>query len=154
MRSPERLGPEWFEVVREPWNEYIIQDSEDVPLKGKFVLTKMSQLRDPSKAREGLGMAGQTVLATYAPPSLLGKPSETLPSAKDISDEQKKRMDFKIVKEDWNIYRLPERKVTFKVRMIVSEVYRIPGYFGPDGDPYYIVESAVVVEMTKDPVKP
>src|SRR5436309_4175616 len=147
--SAKRLGPEWFEVVREPWNEYVIQDSAEVPLKGKFVLTKMSQLKDPAKTREGLGMAGQTIFSTYAPPNLRDKPSEVLPNAKDIPDSNKKKIDFKIVKEDWNLYRLPEKKATFKVRLIVSEVYRVPGYFGPDGDPYYIVESAVVVELSK-----
>ncbi|SRR6266568_1319197 len=148
--SVKRLGPVWFEVVKEPWNEYIIKDKADVPLKGKFVLTKLSQVKDRTKGRSGLSMSGQSIFVTYAPGSLRGKPSNPQPNPKTIPNEKKKKVDFTITKEDWNMYRLPEVKATFKVRLIVGEVYSVPGTFGPDGDLYYLVESTAIVELRKD----
>jgi len=146
----ERLGKVWFEIVREPWNEYIIKDKEDVILNGRLVVTKLSKLQDPDTGKPGIRMASQSIFVTYAPASLRDNPSETLPGPGEIPDEKKERLEVKIIKEDWNVYRLPEEKVTFKARLIVGEVFRVADRFAPDGDPYYIVESTGIVELRKD----
>ena len=146
-----RLGFATVKILSEPWNEYIIKDSKDVPLRGRLVLTKFIRIKDPAK---GLGarIAQQSIFATAAPDELMGTPSEKLPAPDQIPKEELTRLDSEIVKEDWNRYYVVEDKVTLRLRLLVTDVYK-SSYFAADGEPYYIIISDTIGEALKEEEK-
>jgi len=147
----ERIGLVPFEVRKEPWNEYKIKDKEDVVLRGRFIVTKFVRIRDTeSPKRIGLQVGSTPIWVTYSPPGIRDKPSERLPPVNEIKEEEKKNMEVEIVKEDWNIYRIPEDNRILRFRLIVARVFRVLGYFSSDEEPYYIVESTGLLEESKE----
>ena len=70
-------------------------------------------------------------------------PSQEMPEGVDL--------DWKTVKEDWNIYKL-EDGTTLKIKIILKGVRRLNRY-NPDGTPVYIVASQNIVSTPKVPKK-
>ena len=59
------------------------------------------------------------------------------------------RVDFKVVKEDWNEYELADG-TRLKVRLVLVDVLRMPDY-NPLGEPIYQIMSQNVVKCTYVP---
>jgi hypothetical protein len=51
---------------------------------------------------------------------------------------------FQASGENWNEYLLSDGTV-LKIKMVATEIYRLPDVYDPDGNPQYIVRSANVV---------
>ena len=141
-----------FEIMKEPWNEYVIKDEgHDVTLRGRLILAKVVRIVDKTDPkRHGVQVAPHQIWITHSPQGLRGEPSPTLPSPADIPDDEKRFVEVETTKESWNVYRLTEDKVDLRLRTVVSRVYRVPGVFAMDGEPYYIVESAGLSEFLKE----
>src|SRR5205809_1630134 len=140
-----------FDIVKEPWNEYKIKDDEDVILRGRFIVTKLVRIHDSENPKRiGLQMGSTPIWVTHSPSRMRGKPSERLPSINEIKEEQKKNLEVEIVKEDWNVYRIPEDKRTLRFRLIVARVFRVLGHYSSDEEPYYVVESTGLLEESKE----
>ena len=146
-----RLGFASVKILNEPWNEYVIKDSKDVPLRGRLILTKFIRLKDPSRGQGGR-IAQTTIFVTAAPDGLTGTPSEKLPPPDQIPKEQLTQLQSEIVKEDWNKYYVVEDKLTLKLRLLVTDVFKSP-YYAADGDPYYIIINDVIGEVFKEEEK-
>jgi len=49
-------------------------------------------------------------------------------------------VDFQIRKEDWNEYLLMDGTV-LKMKLVIGDVFKVPGEFDNEGNPVYIVKS-------------
>ena len=50
-------------------------------------------------------------------------------------------VSFSIVREDWNTYQLHDG-TELRMRLVLSEIFRIPGEFDPEGNPVYVTKSS------------
>ncbi len=141
-----------FEIVKEPWNDYVIKDEgQEAILRGRLVLAKIVRIIDKDNPKRiGIQIAPHQIWITHSPPALRGKPSPKLPAPAEIPNDQKKMVEVETRKENWSVYRLPVDNVDLRLRFVVTRVYRIPNVFAMDGEPYYIVESAGLSETLKE----
>lgn len=58
-------------------------------------------------------------------------------------------VDFKVRREDWNEYQL-EDGTELRMRLVVGEVFHIPGEYDKEGKPVYVVKSQNLV-ISKSP---
>jgi len=59
-------------------------------------------------------------------------------------------VDFEVVKEDWNEYRLADGS-TLKVKLILTGVLRLKDKFDPAGNPVYAVSHQNAVRVVNVP---
>ena len=55
-------------------------------------------------------------------------------------------VDFRIEREDWNEYQLLDGS-HLRLRLVLSEVYRIHGQYDNDGNPVYVARSGNVLAV-------
>ena len=55
-------------------------------------------------------------------------------------------VDFRIEREDWNEYQLYDG-AHLRLRIILSDVFRVDGEFDAEGNPIYITKSGNVVSV-------
>jgi hypothetical protein len=141
-----------FEILKEPWNDYVIKDEEqEVTLRGRLILSKVVRIIDKDNPKRlGIQVAPHPIWITHSPQALRGDPSPQLPSPSSIPNDQKKIVEVETRKENWSVYRLPADNVDLRLRLVVIRVYRVPEVFAMDGEPYYLVESAGLSETLKD----
>lgn len=58
-------------------------------------------------------------------------------------------VDFQTRKEDWNEYQLMDGSVV-KMKLVVGDIFKVPGQYDDEGNPIYIVRSKNVL-MVKSP---
>jgi len=58
-------------------------------------------------------------------------------------------VDFQTRKEDWNEYQLMDGS-SVKMKMVVSEFFKVPDEYDPEGNPVYVVRSQNVLR-TRSP---
>src|SRR2546422_1110902 len=141
-----------FEIVKEPWNEYVIKDQgEEGILRGRLILAKVIRIGDTNDPKRlGIQVAPHQIWITHSPPKLRGEPSPRLPSPPDVPNNQRIEVEVETRREDWSAYRLPVDKGDLRLRYVISRVYRVPNLFAMDREPFYIVESAGLSEILKD----
>ena len=62
-------------------------------------------------------------------------------------------VDFKTRKEDWNEYQLMDGSFV-KIKLVVSEIFKVPGEYDNEGNPVYVVRSKnVTVVRSSDDLK-
>lgn len=130
-----------FEVLREPWNKYSVDDGSYV--KARFVITKFKK-REPTTADEklGYGFEGQNMVVAYnVPAGLKGTPSTVAYSPKELS-EGAEEMRYSIVSEEWNEY-VTEDGATLRVKNNVTVIART-NKFDRNGDPIYVVQTTQI----------
>jgi len=59
-------------------------------------------------------------------------------------------VDFEVVKEDWNEYRLTDGS-TLKVKLVLTGVMRLNNQYDPVGNPVYVVSSQNAVRVIDVP---
>lgn len=128
-----------FEVLREPWNKYSVDDGSYV--KSRYIILKFKK-REPTTADEklGYGFQGQNIAVSYNVPTELKK----TPSTKQYSPEELKQeaedMRYSIVSEEWNEYVLEDGTVV-RIKSSVIEILRT-NKFDRNGDPIYYVNTS------------
>jgi hypothetical protein len=56
-------------------------------------------------------------------------------------------MDFKSVKEDWNEYQVNDG-VIIRMKVVVTNIAKIPDKYDPEGNPIYVVKSSNVLSTS------
>jgi hypothetical protein len=128
-----------FEVLREPWNKYSVDDGSYI--KSRFIITKFKK-REPTTADEklGYGFEGQNIAVSYnVPTELKGTPSTHQYSPQELR-EKAEDMRYSIVSEEWNEYVLEDGTVV-RIKSSVIEVLRT-NKFDRNGDPVYYVNTS------------
>lgn len=156
--SVKKVPPDFvfvdFEVVREGWNRYKLED--ETILKTKFVLISVIMERNYKKIMEkaktkkglkiGFGFKSQNVIGVEAPVRLRGEPDTKTYTIEQLrSFVVKEDLDFESLKETWNVYNL-ENGITIKVRNAPVSVSRT-SKFDSRGLPIYLVDSTADVKV-------
>jgi len=62
-------------------------------------------------------------------------------------------VDFEADKEQWSTYVLHDGSA-LKIKAVLTEVMRLEGIFGPNGDPVYMVQASQIVHVNAaDPLR-
>lgn len=129
--KPDELEELDFEIMREPWNKYKLEDGSLLRLKNPAVKTFKSSKLD----QFGLpiyGMGGTTLVAATVPKELLGTPSEDdRVNPADIVGELK----FATICEDWCEYKLSDGTI-LRSKTVVTKIYKTKK-FNKYGEPIY-----------------
>lgn len=149
-----------FEVEREVWNEYEVEDGDyRVTLKMRSILIKVLKPRimQPSALpligvpkdahppqdshKQDLQLSFQNIVViSNCPSELMGTP--TPPNSQDVSQLKTEEVNFTPFKEDWNMYAVsPPSGPKLKIKLIVSNVSKIKGAYDQFGYPMYLVQS-------------
>jgi hypothetical protein len=148
-----------FEVEREVWNEYEIEDGDyRVTLKMRSILIKVLKPRILPNALPLIGVPKDTlppqdphkqdlqlsfqniVVISNCPSELMGTP--TPPTPQDASQLKTEEVNFTSFKEDWNTYMVsPPSGPKLKIKLIVTTVSKIKGAYDQFGYPMYLVQS-------------
>jgi len=130
-----------FEPEKEYWNTYTLEDYTRV--KARVILLRLLAPKLPSYTKYNVQLQAKTnyIFVVSARPESKGPPGP--PLTRDEIDSILKGRQGQIVrilesKEEWNVYRIIETGETFKMKLVVSDVYRVPGRFDPDGEPVYV----------------
>jgi hypothetical protein len=156
--SVEKVPPDFvfvnFEVVREEWNRYRLED--ETILKAKFVLTSImmeknyKEIMERAKTEKGLkmrcGFNSRSVIGVEAPVRLRGDPDIKTYTIEELrASIAKEDIDFEPLKETWNAYKL-ENGITIKVRNAPISVSRT-SKFDSLGLPIYLVDWTADVKV-------
>lgn len=136
MSAPEDIE---FTVEREGWNEYKLSDG--CLLKMKFVLIKIVLTYD-AQGNPGYAFNSQNLLAVYAPSKNKGKPLKQSYTPKELMESVVDDVDFKAVKEKWNIYKLKDG-TKLEIKLILTRAAKTDK-FDPSGSPIYLTNSQTV----------
>ncbi len=151
MASDELMAEFPFQIVREVWSSYELEDG--TVLRSRTILTKVLGPRLlPGKGEQvRLGFSFHQVNVVTSPPEMRGTPN---PMPKPVPELQRlptEDVDFKEPREAWNLYRitgLPE-PVGLKTKVVVTSVLRVPGEFDQEGNPMVIINSTTLVVPAK-----
>jgi len=156
--SVEKVPPDFifvdFEVVREEWNRYRVED--ETILKAKFVLISVmmeksyKEIMERAKTEKGLkmgfGFNSQNVIGVEAPMRLRGEPDIKTYTIEELrASIAKEDLDFEPLKESWNVYDL-QNGITIKVRNAPINVSRT-SKFDSRGLPIYLVDWTADVKV-------
>jgi len=143
-----------FEVVREGWNRYRLED--ETLLKAKFVLISVAmeknykEMMERAKTEKGLkmefGFNSQNVIGVEAPERLRGEPDTKTYTIEELrSSIVKEDLDFEVQTEIWNVYKL-KNGITIKARNAPISVSRT-SKFDSRGLPIYLVDWTADVKV-------
>lgn len=120
-----------FEIIKELWNKYLLEDGSIVRLKNPpikiFKTDKTDTLGTPIYR-----VGGITLISSIVPKELKSTPSEdqTLVPADIISE-----LKFSIINEDWCEYKLTDG-VIFRLKSVVNKIVKTKKY-NQYGEPIY-----------------
>jgi len=145
-----------FEVEKEGWNVYKLEDGS--LLKTKFVLMDVIMERDfkekiakarteKTKLRLGLGISSRNIVGIEAPLKLRGEPSTKAFTQEELrASVVNDDMDYEVVKETWNVYKL-EEGIVLKARGTPINVAKTDK-FDSRGLPICLVDSTVDIKVS------
>ena len=134
-----------FEVLREPWNKYELEDGSYI--KSKYVLTKIRISEPDESGRVKISIDGRTITVTYnVPDSLKGEPSVKRYAPEELQSAIEKEVGYKIVSEEWNEY-IAENGMKIRIKDNVTRIHRTK-LKDRNGDPIYFVEHSTLVQGT------
>ncbi len=129
-----------FEVLKEPWNEYDLEDGALV--RARLIILKIFKMKNSPGNQYDVNSTNMFTIITN--PKMRGRPTPLLQN-----DELMKlpRLTVKAEnsREDWNEYLIKKTNQVFKARLILTEAYKIPGRFDPLGEPIYMIRFGTFV---------
>lgn len=149
-----------FEVEKEVWNNYELEDGNDrVTLRIRSILTKILKPRimqtvtlpligvpadsqPPKQLRqEELQMSFQNiVVVSNCPSKLMGEPTAPI-GPMDLLQLPTEDISFTPFSEDWNIYVLSPSGQKIKIKLVVSSISKVKGKYDQFGYPLYLVQT-------------
>jgi len=127
-----------YEVLKEPWNLYDLEDGSTIKLK--LVLLKVIPIRKDDKMDYAVNAAN--VVGVLAPEKLKAVPSNDYQQKPEIDQ---KDLSFTIAQEQWNEYKV-EDGVLLKIKPAITSFDRLKNH-DPYGEPIYIVNSQILVKV-------
>lgn len=133
-----------FEPIEERWNEYeLLDENVYVRLRGRIILVKL--FRNPA-GKSQYGMKLHKVFAVSSPRK--GVPMKP-PTPAEIKKMEKYPVEIVSSREPWNIYKVVRTGELLRVKLIVTDVYRLRGYYDSEGEPFYVIHSGSLVSKGK-----
>jgi len=135
-----------FEVIKEPWNTYALEDG--TRLRAKMVLTQILQEKKfDEKGRPIFGgtFEAQNLITAKVPEKLRRKPTRGGYSREELLKAVvKDDMEILDAKENWNEYKLADG-VIIRIKNSVVRVSRTEKY-NNKGEPIYLVDFSGVTK--------
>lgn len=136
-----------FEPVEEKWNRYLLADG--VKLRGRLILVRLLGPRGTDKyTQEGtrLAVRTQTLFVASAPKDKKGPPGPPL-TREEVANAKAKGKLIEVIEsnEPWNTYKIVRSGESFRLRLVVVDIYRIPDRFNEEGEPAYIINHTIIV---------
>lgn len=139
------IEPEYidFDVIKEDWNLYKIEDG--TILKLKLVFIKVIREGVDSVGNPIYSINSQNVVGIIPPKELMGPPSNRSYTPQEIADSiVKEDLKFEVIREDWNEYKLKDG-TTLYIKPVVTMVSRT-SLFDRRGEPIYNVQSQIIIK--------
>jgi len=137
-----------FEPIIERWNNYLLRDGARV--RGRVLLLKLLAPRGQVDRYlihgSQLQAKTQNIFVVSAPPHLKGPPGP-LPSLDEVRTALERGVLVEVIEceEHWNEYRIINTGEVFKLKLVVSDIYRLPNRFDPEGEPVYIITNTIAI---------
>jgi len=152
MSSPDEIDIIDFKIIKEGWNEYEIND--DTILRARIFLTRLAEKKNATpphdlKPGEKFGeyqISAQNNFQVFAKDRNKGKPTLPLPPINQIKENEKEEMELLTSSEPWNTYEVLKNGMIVRIKLVVSEIYRVKDKFDQFGEPYLIVKSSPVFD--------
>lgn len=131
-----------FDVVREPWQKYELNDTST--LKVKYVLTRLWKKIQDNKPSYRID--GQTHTVMLIPPELRG-PIDTRTYSKEelessiVQDEVR----YNTISEEWYEY-IVDDGTRIRLKMTVTRIAKT-SKFDRQGEPVYLVDNNVLLQV-------
>ena len=133
-----------FEPIEEKWNEYELRDQNIyVKLRARIILLKV--ISDPSSPSR-YQMKFQKIFTVSS--SKPGPPMKP-PNPRELKRLPKYPVEIVSSREPWNIYRITETGDIMRVKLIITDIYRVKNIYDPEGQPYYIIQSGPLITKGK-----
>jgi len=158
LRITEKMPPDFvfvnFEVVREGWNVYKLEDGSLLKTKLVFIdvmaekdfREKIERAKTEKGVKSGIWFSSSNVVGVEAPLGLRGEPSTRTFSQDELrASVVKNDIDFEVIKETWNVYRL-DKGIEVKARSSPINIART-SKFDSKGLPIYLVDSTVSIKV-------
>lgn len=136
-----------FQIEKEDWNTYELNDY--VKIKGRLIVLRVS--RDKKSGQ--YSAQTQNIFVTFAPSHLKGPPS-TPPAIDNIDKSKMIPVEIVHSNEIWNIYKITTTGERIKVKLIVTDVFKIKDTYDQFGQPFYLIKSGVYVTPAPSDIKP
>ncbi len=138
-----------FEILKEPWNRYMLEDK--TILKLRFTLQKVKVI-----GGEGGGpnakMSFSTVAVTEAPDETHGTPGKAYPLEEIQAKVIKPDMSFEPEDAESSLYLLENGELV-KVQVKLLSINK-SSLFGVDGEPLYYLESEIGIAVLPREIGP
>lgn len=137
------------EAIKEGWNTYDLEDG--TRLRARSVLTKVRWPKG-TEAVPGsavpIGASFNQIIIVFPQPKSRGPPNPRPPAPDEAASMKKEEVGIVDANEVWNVYRLPGKRGGLKTKMVVTSIFRVADTFDQEGNPYYLVNSTMVVGPT------
>lgn len=127
-----------FEPLQEKWNLYELRDGTRI--RGRIILLKILAPRWLDRyigSGVNLDLKTQNIFVVSAPAHLKGPPTKRPLTPDDIMSGELQSVEVVRSEENWNMYKIIHTGEVFKVKLLVTDVYRLVGIFDMDGQPVY-----------------
>lgn len=158
MASVSDLDNLEFNIKKEQWNEYELKDGTKI--KARIFLTRMDEnknIQHESSASKGVtgqySISVQNNFQVFALPHKKGNPTLPLPNVNEIKEDQKEEAEILTSSEPWNIYEILKNGMIVRIKLVLSDVFRVKDCYDQFGEPYFIIKSGPVFDY-KIPDRP
>ena len=127
-----------FKTIGEPWNFYKLENGSLI--KFKLILVKVMPIKNDPK---NYSLNTANVVGVQSPRELRGAPTPPPPNG-SYGDSEKKDLDYEVIKESWNEYKLKDGN-TLKIKPAITAIDKTKN-FDSNGEPIYVVHSQVLVK--------
>lgn len=137
-----------FEPIIEKWNYYHLKDGSRI--RGRVILLKLLAPRGQVDRYliPGSPLQAKTtnIFVVSAPSHLKGPPGYPLtPDEVKTALQKGTPVEVSHSDEHWNEYKIIKTGEVFKIKLVVSDVYRLPNRFDPEGEPVYIITNTIAI---------
>lgn len=139
-----------FDIEKEDWNLYMLEDGTRLRIR-TIALRIQKSLGKPKPGQgQQFRVKTQNIVVISAPPKLKGPPSTEPLTPELLIQMDKEQVGVTPYYEPWNVYRFKDNS-GIKIKLVLSDVYRIKGKFDADGEPQHVVQSGnVIAPVEKD----
>lgn len=131
---------EEFEIEKENWNIYELKD--DIKIKGRIILLRLTRNKNAQAGQ--YNAQTQNIFVVFAPNDRLGPPSTPLPPDK-IPPEKMIPQEIINSNEVWNTYKIVRSGERIRIKLVVTDIFRVKDEYDQLGEPYYIIRSGVII---------
>ena len=142
-----------FKPIEEVWNEYELRDGTKI--KGRTFVTRIAEIKNaplspnanPKSIGTNLNISLEKNFQVFAPNDKKSSPTPIPTNINAIPDDQKEEVKVLTYSEPWNTYEIIKNGIIIRVKIVVSDVYRIKNVYDQFGQPFYVIKNSPVFDF-------